>query len=230
MENLTRESKEAIAGTGRPKAGYRLADGSRVPGVTTIVGRFKDSGGLIYWAWDQGRNGKDFRETRDAAAEAGGIAHDLIEADIHRRPTPLFVGVTQDLLNLAHTAFDAYQEWRTQVNLEVLETEVPLVSEAHRFGGTFDALARINGKLMLFDWKTSNAVYGDYIAQVGAYSYLLEERGTAVEGAQLLRFGKEFADFHVHYYPAAVLAMGLEYFSLARRMYDIDASLKKIAA
>jgi hypothetical protein len=34
----------------RPKGGYRNAEGVRVPGVTTIIGRFKDSGGLINWA------------------------------------------------------------------------------------------------------------------------------------------------------------------------------------
>lgn len=30
--------------------GYRTADGKRVPSVTTICSRFKESGGLIYWA------------------------------------------------------------------------------------------------------------------------------------------------------------------------------------
>lgn len=33
-----------------PKKGYYTSSGLRVPGVTTIIGRFKDSGGLIHWA------------------------------------------------------------------------------------------------------------------------------------------------------------------------------------
>ena len=37
-----------------PKGGYKL-DGKRVPGTTTIIGRFKDSGGLLYWAFEQGK-------------------------------------------------------------------------------------------------------------------------------------------------------------------------------
>src|SRR6185369_1711903 len=33
-----------------PTQGYRTADGKRVPGTTTILDRFKDSGGIIWWA------------------------------------------------------------------------------------------------------------------------------------------------------------------------------------
>jgi len=33
-----------------PTQGYRCADGKRVPGTTTILDRFKDAGGIIWWA------------------------------------------------------------------------------------------------------------------------------------------------------------------------------------
>ena len=59
----------------RPKGGYKLADGTKVPGVTTVIGKLKDAGPLMYWAWQQGVEGKDFRETRDAAASAGTVVH-----------------------------------------------------------------------------------------------------------------------------------------------------------
>ena len=39
----------------RPKDGYKNNEGKRVPGVTTIIGRFKDSGALMYWAFEQGK-------------------------------------------------------------------------------------------------------------------------------------------------------------------------------
>lgn len=35
-----------------PKTGYYTAAGVRVPGVTTVLGRFKESGALIYWSWN----------------------------------------------------------------------------------------------------------------------------------------------------------------------------------
>jgi len=223
------------SGGGRPQA-YKLASGVRVPGVTTIVGRWKDSGGLIHWAWQQGIDGKNYRETRDNAADAGGIAHDMIEADILGKPAPAFPQSNPEHVALALKALGAFQTWRDQVKLEILETEVALISEQHRFGGTFDALALVAGKAVLLDWKTSNGVYGDYIAQVAAYRQLLRERAmripgaTVPEGAQLLRFGKEFGDFHAHYYPSEVLDMGWRFFELGREMYDIDAIIKTVAA
>jgi len=64
----------------RPKAGYFLKDGNRVPGTTTITGRFKESGGLVYWAWDLGKKGIDYREARDTAASAGTLVHAMVEA------------------------------------------------------------------------------------------------------------------------------------------------------
>ena len=54
-----------------PSAGYRLKDGTRVPGTTTILGRWKESGGLLQWAFKQGESGaRTLYEERDKAAEA----------------------------------------------------------------------------------------------------------------------------------------------------------------
>ena len=33
-------------------------DGTKIPGTTTIIGRFKESGGLLQWAFKQGKAGK----------------------------------------------------------------------------------------------------------------------------------------------------------------------------
>ena len=71
-----------------PRPGYYLADGSHVPSVTTIIGRFKESGGLIHWAWALGKEGKDYREVRDKAADAGTMAHDAVEAWVHGKRSP----------------------------------------------------------------------------------------------------------------------------------------------
>jgi len=69
---------------GRPKGGYINKNGIRVPGTTTIIGRFKDSGGLLYWAFEQGKAAQrgeisSLYDKRDEAGEAGTIAHALIE-------------------------------------------------------------------------------------------------------------------------------------------------------
>src|SRR5262249_49026942 len=156
----------------RPTGGYAI-DGEKVPGVTTIINRFKPSGGLIHWAWQQGKDGKDYRETRDAAADAGTIAHDLVEADIYGA-TYEPPGIDHSILERALGAFNAYKEWKAQTNLEVAESELSLLSRVHRFGGTLDAIL-LKGLLALGDWKTSNAVYADHLIQLGAYAILWEE-------------------------------------------------------
>ena len=175
---------------GRPSDGYKI-DGERVPGVTTIISRFKPSGGLIHWAWQQGKDGKDYRETRDKAADAGTLAHDMVEADIYGAAYDAS-GADPLLVEKAMGAFNAYKEWKVQTQLEIAESEVTLLSATHRFGGTLDALF-IRGALALGDWKTSNAIYADYLIQLGAYAILWEENYPTrpiTGGFHLLRFNK----------------------------------------
>jgi hypothetical protein len=70
-----------------PPKGYYLKDGkTRVPGVTTIIGKFKESGGLVHWAWDLGMQGIDYRKARDDAANVGTIAHGMVEQWIKGEP------------------------------------------------------------------------------------------------------------------------------------------------
>ena len=232
QEPETPKAKKIIEGGGRP-ASYKNAAGKRLKGVTTIVNRFKDSGGLIHWAWKEGYEGRDYREKRDKAAETGGICHAWIDDHIHGRERTPFPNAQPEQLEQAQKGFDAFIDWAAQCRLEVIETETPLISERFQFGGTFDALALVAGKLVLFDWKTSNGVYADYIAQVAAYRQLLRERDGvehAPKSAQLLRFGKEYADFHAHSYPEAVLDLGWEFFERALVMHELDAKMKTVAA
>jgi hypothetical protein len=97
-----------------------------------------------------------------------------VDAEIHGRP---FDGVeipkdaTADDLAKAAKALEAYREWRDVYDIEIVDTETAVVSEVHGFGGTWDAIARTrkHGRLFLLDWKSSNAVYREYILQVAAY-------------------------------------------------------------
>ena len=95
------------SGGGRPGV-YKLADGTRVPSVTTITGRFKESGALIHWAWNLGMQQIDYKKARDDAADAGHIAHELIDAHIHGREAningadPKAVELGEHLLAVLH--------------------------------------------------------------------------------------------------------------------------------
>jgi hypothetical protein len=222
--------KVAPAGTGRPKSGYKNKDGKRVPGCTTIVGRFKDSGGLIQWAYKCGLDGLDINKVRDDAADAGSLAHDMIDAHLHKGIAPSAIGLVGT--NAEH-AFLGYLEWAEQTNLKVEASEISLVSERHQFGGTFDAVVSA-GKLVLLDYKTSSGIYTDMLIQVaGGYSLLWAEHypDKPLQGMDLLRISKPQDEhspvsFHHHHWSAEIFLIAQEAFLHMRAMYELDKKLK----
>jgi hypothetical protein len=209
------------------RGGYYLADGTRVPSVTTILGRYKESGALINWAWKLGLDGKDYREVRDAAANSGTQAHAAVEAFIHGEPYEF--DMDSEIGCNAHTAFQAFLKWQAQTSLVVDTAELPLVSEKYKFGGTMDAVF-IDGQLSMADWKTSGRLYPDHLAQIAAYSLLWEEAypNRPLDGGyHLLRFDKRNPDFHHHHW--GELEAGKRFFLHLRAAYEEEKELKQRA-
>jgi hypothetical protein len=232
-----------------PTANYQLG-GKRIPGTTTIIGRFKESGGLIHWAWDLGMQGINYREQRDAAASTGNLGHAMIEAEI-KDCTLSDLGIelgiyTPDQQEQAEKCRDSYVKWAKQNSMEIVGTEMNMVSKDLKFGGTPDAVAVLDGKLTLLDFKTSNKTYGDYAVQCAAYCHLVQDgylfdtedpnnvidspwKGREMDGAHLLRIGKEFGEFHHAYWDAKVMDYCLNAFKNMRCLYDQVAKIKKLA-
>jgi hypothetical protein len=212
-----------------PTSIYRTKDGKRVPGTTTIIGRFKESGGLIHWAWELGIDGKDYRQARDAAADAGTIAHLMIERFLHDED-PYTVDGPNELVELAAKGLEAFMLWWESTKVEVEATEIALVSEEYRFGGTPDAIGCIGSALALLDWKTGNHVYAEHIIQLSCYRHLYEHNnpGKKLTRFELLRFGKEYGDFHHHSWPIEVIDLAWESFKHMRQLYDLDKKIKKV--
>lgn len=218
-----------------PATGYRNAKGQRVPGVTTIIGRFKDSGGLLWWAFEQGKAAErgeinSLYDKRDEAAESGTLAHSMVEASIKGESFQM-PDVSEEVQQQAMNAFEAYRKWASMTKLEIVEQETQLVSEKYQFGGCPDAIGKIDGELCLVDWKTSNSVYQDYLIQLAAYKQLWEENRPdqlLTGGFHLCRFAKSDGDFAHHYYPN--LDEAWRQFELFLEAYQIDKRLKKRAA
>lgn len=221
-----------------PKAGYFLKDGTRVPGTTTVIGRFKDSGGLLQWAFQQGKANKShLYEEANKAADIGTCAHSMVEMRINGTSDSDIAKFALDSLAddearcKAYTAYDAYVKWSQNFNVQIIAQELQLVSEQHRYGGTLDAIGIIGNQLVLLDWKTSNAVYSDYLVQLAAYANLWTENKPdqpITGGFHLLRFAKEHGDFAHHHFPN--LDNAWKQFLLFREAYEIDKELKKRAA
>lgn len=163
-----------IRGNGRPDR-YLRKDGTPVPSVTEILGRYKPQAALTAWAVKLAKEGKDHKAEAAKAARWGAVVHDVIEAFISdsAEPDPK----DGDNLALFETAVMAA---RAACNHDVIKSvkddirmvETPLVSEFYGFGGTFDALTKSD---VIVDWKTSGEVYPEYVLQMGAYHLLLDE-------------------------------------------------------
>jgi hypothetical protein len=216
-----------------PRLGYSV-NGVKVPGVTTILSRFKESGGLLQWAFQQGRAAErgeiaNLYDKRDSAAEAGTLAHSLVEAHIKGVSPPDLSPYPPEIASQATQGYKNYLRWQDDNKIEIVYQEIELVSTKHLYGGCPDAIGRDSrGNLNLLDWKTSNSVYLDHLLQISSYSHLWEENHPdepLTGGFHLLRFSKEHADFTHSFW--SELDDAWEMFLLFRKAYDLDKILKK---
>jgi len=186
-----------------PSGGYKDAEGRKLPGVTTVCGRFKESGGLIGWAYKTGREHENLanrglpapsrlHERVEEAADIGTTGHAMVEAYINGEDPHAVLDKALSLVpddrkdsykKSAESSYKAYRSWERMTNLEIVAQEISLVSTEYRFGGTPDAVGIIDGEYCLVDWKTSNGVYTDMLIQLAAYKHLVE-RGFLFEGGK----------------------------------------------
>jgi hypothetical protein len=78
-----------------PPVIYKDHRGNRLPSITTIIGRFKESGGLLYWANQQGLEGKTLDQARAEVTTPGTLAHKAVEDHINGRPETALTGADE---------------------------------------------------------------------------------------------------------------------------------------
>lgn len=191
---------------GRPATGYRLPDGTKVPGTTTITGRWKESGGLLHWAHKRGVEHPDepLYAARDEAGSVGTFVHESWEAHLRGTEAPEFPrSFTEKMRDQVKRSLAAAIQWKEDSNLIVTPHERPLVSVRYQFGGTPDATIKGRRGGALGDWKTNKGgFYIDAWFQMAAYILLIEEcepETDLSDGIHLIRFGKNGGEFdHKH--------------------------------
>lgn len=175
----------------------------------------------------------DYKKAREKAADAGTCAHEMFDCwtkGIPFDPIEPF-RYPPDIRALAEPAFEAGKEWAANSKFSVVESEVSLVSEKYRFGGTRDGIL-INGKRAIADVKTSNAIYADYLLQLASYAILDEEQGNTIDGGfHLLKFSKQALPTDpirfTHFYWSQ-LDQAKTAFLLMRELYDHMKELEKM--
>lgn len=221
----------------RPKAGYRLADGRRVSGVTTVIKQIGwNAEPLKWWAFRAGQQHPDLSspyEVVDQAADIGTAVHAGIEQALHGLPdddVQTFVAGElegDEQVEKALKALGGFFQWRDMVSLEPVEQEVSLVSETYEYGGTLDLVARVGGKLALVDWKTSGGIYRETLIQLAAYGELWDENHVDRPldgGYYCLRVDKQHGGFEFRFWPE-VLAWWPP-FEYALELKKLDKALK----
>lgn len=109
---------------------------------------------------------------------SGSATHKWIEGYIFLRMSLLgeLQGIdTSQVPPETQPAVRCFLEWERLNRVEWLASEMFVVSEIHGFAGTLDFVARINGKLTLGDFKTSNTIANDHFLQTAGYQVAFEE-------------------------------------------------------
>lgn len=178
--------------------------GKKMPNVTKITGLLGDPGPLMYWAVNCAIDHlqenlqpgiavdeveKDMllekakfahRNVSGKALSIGGQVHNWIEEYVKSRiagqergtelPMPSF-----PINNQVLEGVNGFLEWEKAHHVVYISSERRVLSIKHRFAGTMDIEARVDGELGIQDIKTSKAVYSDMFLQVAAYKIAAEE-------------------------------------------------------
>lgn len=202
---------------------YHVVEGDetfKVPSVTTICGIIDKSPALVPWAanttaaaikasilpdvaYDEvflasaievARNAH--RAKKEEAANIGTQAHHWLEAYFKH-------GVNADVPDdeRVQNCIYAALEWLDTHSVQKIDIEKRIYSRQHRFSGTLDKLALVDGVRSLIDWKSSKDIYPEHRLQTSAYVGAYEEEGfEPVLQRFLIKLGKEDGHFEAHSY------------------------------
>lgn len=165
-----------------------------VPRVTEILSAMLYEEFLIRWANSMGFKHKGYHALRQEAAEKGTYTHKAIEEFLVNGIEPDYESIPYLARNSVMNTFGAFKKWWDLITLnnkvEIIAIEEKLVCKY--FGGTLDCLLKINDKIWLIDFKSSNHMSYKYWLQLGAYNYMLEEtRNIKPDGCLVLMLNKE---------------------------------------
>jgi len=183
---------------------YKTEDGKRVCGVTTIL-NVLNKPALVNWANRIGLEGIEVGKYVDQKANIGTLVHAFIMSHFKNEDVDTSDFTAKEIAQ-AENSLLSFFEWLKSNPIEPILIETPLVSETYSYGGTPDILGKINGDLILLDFKSGSGIYEEAYYQVCAYRQLLIEQGHEIKKARILNIPraeteefqeKQFSDFEV---------------------------------
>lgn len=146
--------------------GYEIA-GIWYPRVTKVL-EIKSKPALEHFFKEMESFAKA-EEVKQKSAQEGSLVHEIIEGLLTGKPVEI-----PEVIQPAVDAFRAFNEQRKIVFHEEF-VERQIWSLRHRYAGTVDALATVDGKFGVLDIKTSTGFYPEYNLQTAAYVSALQE-------------------------------------------------------
>ena len=205
---------------------YTLEDGTRVPGVTTILNVIAKPA-LISWANRMGLDGINTSKHVDELADIGTLAHAMIAHHLGG-PPPDLDDYSKNQISRAENSVLSFHEWAKGKEMETHRSELQMVSEKLRYGGTCDWVGGIDGVWTLLDLKTGKAIYDEMLYQVAAYWNLAKERGYQIAEIRILQVGRsEDEGFSERIIPAASIPKYFAVFTAALHLYQTIKAAKR---
>lgn len=100
---------------------------------------------------------------------------------------------------------NGFLDWYIKHDVRFIDNERLTYSRMHKHVGTTDAVAMVDGKLAVIDWKTGKGVYPEFWMQLASYWFAIEEEGYHIEKREaffdegiLLHLDKETGEFTAH--------------------------------
>jgi hypothetical protein len=111
----------------------------------------------------------------DAAADLGSQVHKLVE---HAIKTALGEPVAEpEVTDDAAFVFAGWREWAKGAGFSPLCCEARVVNRQVDYCGTLDAMAVVEGRLTVVDWKPKDVIYPERRLQLTAYAKAMESMG-----------------------------------------------------
>ena len=206
---------------------YKLKNGKRVKGVTTILSNLGwNKNVLVAWARRTALAGDDPDAVLKEAGAIGTLAHYLCECDI-KGEEPELDDYSAEQIEKAENAFLGYLEWKKMTKPKYEAIELKMVSEKYKVGGTADFVARINNSLVLGDIKTSKGIYPEMTAQLAAYRkmYIEIQPKAKIESAMILKLDKNSGAFSHHFVGKSQLDWGWKVFEHCMALEELHKEL-----
>jgi hypothetical protein len=163
--------KEKIQEKAKVHTVYKKLDGTRVPGVTTVLGVLNKPA-LVGWAWGLGDRGISLDGYRDDLAGVGKLVHAMILR--HYAPERTFdeKEYSPNDHDRAANSFLSFLEWEKRHLVEPFMLEMPMIDEVNDMGGTPDFIGDVDGIPTLMDFKSGSGIYKEAHYQAAAYRHL----------------------------------------------------------